>query len=105
MQIDKPGFYKTQSGHRAEVLGKNSCGNWVGYVFGDLGAECWAPENGVNVHSVAYNLIAEWREPVSLPVYLYQHGDDPPFLSREETNNACCRLLAKGRITEGEGLD
>lgn len=63
-----PGFYKTRDGSKAEVVGRDHRGNWLGwcrYNPPSTKVMWWLPEGKHPQGEVAWDLIAPWTdEPV-----------------------------------------
>lgn len=110
MKIDKPGFYRTKNGLRAEVTSiRNS--KAIGWV--EQGSvthpSVWKIEEG-QVWNGRWgdDLVAEWRAPVSRTLNLYLIDRDHGLVILDESMTALVpkHVIAHKRvtITEGEGI-
>ena len=99
MKIEKPGFYKTKNGHKAEVLKVINGGTnhpplafgilWLGENHKAPKSHQWWVDSGRSGIMVSYEherIISEWREPVTI-----EHVTDRLFVNGP-IERGCARI-------------
>ena len=113
MQIKAGQYYHTRGGQRAFVAAVEhpfhaSPYPIIGYISCDLGGVKWACDgrfcNSITTHQ--NDLIAEWKEPVTVTRWLALWSDGTISSHTEQPRLPLSNLLALKQvsITEGEGM-
>jgi hypothetical protein len=109
VKIEKPGFYRTAGGHKAQVI--DIQGNFaVGWVprRGLLNPHHWRTNGSVWNGDCDTDIVSEWRDPVShsITLELCLNTADQPFIRTAGNYGQDLKVLARKTITitEGEGM-
>lgn len=110
--ITKPGEYRTRGGKKAVVLGKNPSAKdytWIGYIGEDAGLWHKSGECAHRAIFPEYDIISEWREPVTVEMWVSMysagiivHYDEHTAKHRASSN---CLATRKIRYTEGGKIE
>lgn len=108
MLIEANKYYKTRSGNKAYVVStENPFGDLsqypiLGYIKNKLQATWNTDGKYILDIDHEYDLVEEWKDPITFDVYLYKNSMGY-FTS--STYDKRCILVAKTTITEGQGLE
>ena len=112
MNIDKPGFYRTSNGSKAEVVEVRDSyaigfGGRCGQVWLTDGRH-WNWATGSDGSNPQLNIVSEWREPVTktATIVLCRGCNGSPYVAFDVSKVDRQNVLARKNvaITEGEGM-